>query len=118
MIIYLILQLLADDSPYLDDNNDLSLRISIYLLNVVCEHDTRVVVLDISDAAHVFEDLHRSMTPSTHLVSTGEIHQQEENDGENKDNVDDKDLMIASLTDHLNSSYDYINKLERNPKKV
>ena len=103
------MKLFSEDSPYLDENNDLSFRISIYLCNIVCEHDSRVVALDITDAAHVYEDIHQSITPDVHL----------NDDTTNEESGDDeKDLMITSLTNHLNSSYDYINKLERNPKKV
>ena len=101
------MKLFSEDSPFLDENNDLSLRISIYLCNIVCEHDNRVVALDITDAAHVYEDIHQSITPDIHGDTTNE-----------ESGEDEKDLMITSLTNHLNSSYDYINKLERNPKKV
>lgn len=73
----------------------------------MCEHDSRFVVLGITDATHIYEDVHQSITPDVQLQDIN-------SDGKE----DEKDLLITSLKDHLNSSYDYINKLERNPKKV
>ena len=88
------------------------------MLNYVCDRGARNVTLDFIDTGTICDEIRRSLTPPPpkliempRAASPGRENEVEESESE-------KDVLIQSLVAHLDSSYDYIKKLERNPRKV
>jgi hypothetical protein len=90
------------------------------MLNYVCDRSARHVTMDFIETGTICDEIRRSLTPPPPPREASPpifvSHQRRENEVDESES--EKDVLIQSLVAHLDSSYDYIKKLERNPKKV